>query len=145
MTESNDLCDPWEHTIVKVFKHDSKSKLGLMFKQWINFNKLGIELPHWWFYTIWKFVLHEWTWWYFALYTNEKIFNLRWYIQHLMDESEDEAQNPLSGENWMKQNNGKFIKFVIHHRHPMTPEQLKQKPFEEKRNPLYSFIIYNFL
>ena len=60
-----------------------------------------------------------------------KIFNLRWYIQHLMDESEDEAKNPLSQEHWMKQNNCKFIKYVIHHRHPMTPEQLKQKPFEE--------------
>ena len=48
-----------------------------------------------------------------------------------MDESEDDAQNPLSEENWMKQNNCKFIKYVIHHRHPMTPEQLKQKPFEE--------------
>ena len=48
-----------------------------------------------------------------------------------MDESEDEAQNPLSEENWIKQNNCKFIKYVIHNRHPMTPEQLKQKPFEE--------------
>ena len=48
-----------------------------------------------------------------------------------MDENEDEAQNPLSEENWMKQNNCKFIKYVIHNRHPMTPEQLKQKPFEE--------------
>ena len=37
----------------------------------------------------------------------------------------------LSEENWMKQNNCKFIKYIIHHRHPMTPEQLKQKPFEE--------------
>ena len=43
-----------------------------------------------------------------------------------MEESEDEAQNPLSDKNWMKQNNCKFIKYVIHHRHPMTPEQLKQ-------------------
>ena len=51
--------------------------------------------------------------------------------QHLIDESEDEDQNPLSEENWMKQNNCKFMKHVIHHRHPMTPEQLKQKPFEE--------------
>ena len=51
-----------------------------------------------------------------------KIFNLRWYIQHLMDESEDEAKNPFSEENWMKQNNCKFIKYFIHHRHPMTPE-----------------------
>ena len=48
-----------------------------------------------------------------------------------MDESEDQPQNPLSEENWMKQNNSKFIKYVIHHRHPITPEQLKQKPFEE--------------
>ena len=60
-----------------------------------------------------------------------EVFNLRCYIQHLMDESEDETQNPLSEENWMKQNNWKFIKYAIHHRHPMTPEQLKQKPFEE--------------
>ena len=40
MTESHYLCDLWEHTIVKVVKHDSKSKLGIMFKQWIIFNKL---------------------------------------------------------------------------------------------------------
>ena len=33
MTDTN-------HTIVKVFKHDSKSQLGLMLKQWIIFNKL---------------------------------------------------------------------------------------------------------
>ena len=31
----------------------------------------------------------------------------------------------------MKQPNWKFIKYVIHHKHSMTPEQLKQKPFEE--------------
>ena len=48
-----------------------------------------------------------------------------------MDESEGETKNPLSEENWMKQNNCKFMKYVIHNRHPMTPEQLKQKPFEE--------------
>ena len=31
----------------------------------------------------------------------------------------------------MKQTDWKFIKYVIHHKHSMTPEQLKQKPFEE--------------
>ena len=60
-----------------------------------------------------------------------EVFNLRCYIQHLMDQSEDETQNHLSEENRMKQNNWKFIKYLIHHRHPMTPEQHKQKPFEE--------------
>ena len=48
-----------------------------------------------------------------------------------MDENQDEAQNPLNHQNWMKQTNWKFIKYVIHNRHSMTPEQLKQKPFEE--------------
>ena len=45
-------------------------------------------------------------------------------------ENEDEAENPLSEENWVKQTNRKFTKYVIHHRHFMTPEQLKQKPIE---------------
>ena len=40
MTDTNHLCDLWEHTIAKVFKHDSKSQIGLMLKQWIKFNKL---------------------------------------------------------------------------------------------------------
>ena len=42
MTDTDHLCDLWEHTIAKGFKHDSKSKLGLMFKQWIIFSKLEI-------------------------------------------------------------------------------------------------------
>ena len=136
MTESNHLCDLWEHTIVKIFKHDSKSELGLMFKQWIIFNKLE-NLN-----SILNYPIDDFTPSGNSCYMNEhgdilpytpmkKIFNLRWYIQYLMDENEDEAQSPLSEENWMKQNNCKFMKYVIHHRHPMTPEQLKQKPFEE--------------
>ena len=48
-----------------------------------------------------------------------------------MDENKDEAENSLSEENWMKQSYWKFIKYVIHHRHSMTPEQFKQKPFKE--------------
>ena len=48
-----------------------------------------------------------------------------------MDQTEDEDENRLSYENWMKQNNWKFIKYLIHHTHSMTPAQLKQKPFEE--------------
>ena len=55
-----------------------------------------------------------------------EVFNLRYYIQHLMDETEDQHENPLSEENWMKQNNWKFINYVIHHRHPIMPEQLNR-------------------
>ena len=35
----------------------------------------------------------------------QKLFNLRWYVQHLMDQTEDEDENPLSYEDWMNQNN----------------------------------------
>ena len=136
MTDTNHLCHLWEHTIVKIFKHDPESELGIMFKQWIIFNKLQN------FNSILNYPIDDFTPSGNLCYMNEhgdilpytpmkKIFNLRWYIQHLMDENEDEAQNPLSEENWMKQNNCTFMKYVIHHRHPMTPEQLKQKPFEE--------------
>ena len=107
-----------------------------MFKQWITFNKLEN------FNSILNYTIDDFTPSGNLCYMNEhgdilshtpmkKIFNLKWYIQYHIDESEDEAQNPLSEENWMKQNNCKFMKYVIHHRHPMTPEQLKQKPFKE--------------
>ena len=136
MTESNHLCDLWEHTIVKVFKHDSKSQLGLMLKQWIIFNKLEN------FNSILNYTIDDFTPSGNLSYMNQHgeilhhtplrdVFNLRCNIQHLMDETGDETQNPLSEENWMKQNNWKFIKFLIHHKHSMTREQLKQKPFEE--------------
>ena len=101
-----------------------------MFKQWIILNKLEN------FNSILNYTIDDFTPSGNLSFMNQhgdilhdtpmkKIFNLRWYIQYLMDENEDEAQNPLSEENWMKQNNCKFIKYVIHNRHPMTPEQLK--------------------
>ena len=120
----------------KILLHDSKSQLGLMLKQWIIFNKLEN------FNSILNYTIDDFTPSGNLSYMNQhgeilhhtplrEVFNLRCYIQHLMDETEDEDENPLNYENWMKQNNWKFIKYLIHHRHPMTPEQLKQKPIEE--------------
>ena len=37
LTETNHLCDLWEHTIFEVFKHDPNSELGLMLE---NFNSM---------------------------------------------------------------------------------------------------------
>ena len=107
-----------------------------MFKQWIIFNKLEN------FNSILNYTIDDFTPSGNLSFMNQhgeilhptplrEVFNLRCYIQHLLDESEVETQNPLSDENWMKQNNWKYIKYVIHHRHPMTPQQLKQKPVEE--------------
>ena len=104
MTDTNHLSDLWKHTIVKVSKHDSKSQLGLMLKQWIIFNKLEN------FNSILNYTIDDFTPSGNLCYMNEhgdilpytpmkKIFNLKWYIQYLIDESEDEYQNPLSEEN----------------------------------------------
>ena len=110
MIENNHLCDLWEHTIVKVFKHDSKSELGLMLKQWIIFNKSEN------FNSILTYTIDDFTPSGNLCYMNQhgdilhqtplkELFKLRWYIQHLMDENEDEDENPLNHENWMKQTN----------------------------------------
>ena len=111
MSETNHLCDLWEHTIAKVLKHDPKSELGLMLKQWIIFNMLEN------FSSILNFTIDDFTPSGNLSYINEhgdilhqtpmhEVFNLRCYIQHLMDKIESEAENPLSEENWMKQTDG---------------------------------------
>ena len=40
MQETIHLSDLWEHTITKIFKHDPKSELGIMIRQWVIYNKL---------------------------------------------------------------------------------------------------------
>ena len=122
--------------MAKVFKHDPISELGVMLKHWVIFNKLEN------FSSVLNYTIDDFTPSGNLSYINEhgdilhqtpmhEVFNLRWYIQHLIDQNENEAENPLSEQNWMKQTHWKFIKHVVHHRHSMTPEQLKQKPFEE--------------
>ena len=46
MTETNHLCDLWEHTIAKILKHDLKSELGLMIREWVKFNKWRISTQY---------------------------------------------------------------------------------------------------
>ena len=75
-----------------------------MFKQWIISNKLEN------FNSILNYPIDDFTPSGNLCYMNEhgdilpytpmkKIFNLRWYIQHLMDQCKDEAQNPVREEN----------------------------------------------
>ena len=65
--------------------------------------------------------------------TLQEFYNLRWYIQHLVDETEyqygdDEWTNPLSESNWTYRTNKHFMKYVKFTLQEMTPEQLKQNP-----------------
>ena len=61
--------------------------------------------------------------------------NLRWYIQHLINESgylydDDESNYPLSEDKWMLHTNGKFLKYVLFTLHKMTSEQTKMNPIK---------------
>ena len=132
MSETIHLCDVWQHTIVKSFKHDPKSELGLMMKELVIFNTLEN------FNSLLNYTFDDFTPSGNLCYIDENVnilhqtpfhelFNQRWYIQHLIGESGDEFENPMSEEYWMKQTKRKLIKSVIHHNHSMTPEQLRKK------------------
>ena len=61
--------------------------------------------------------------------------NLRWYIQHLINESgylydDDDSNYPLSEDKSMLQTHGKFMKYVLFTLHRMTPEQMKMNPIK---------------
>ena len=75
-----------------------------MLKQWIEFNKLEN------FNSIMNYTIDDFTPSGNLSYMNhhgeilhfttlKEVFNLRCYIQHLMDETEDEDENPLNYEN----------------------------------------------
>ena len=104
MTESNHLCDLWEHTIAKVVKHDPKSELEFKLKEWTIFNTLVN------FNSILNYTNDDFTpsgnWCYMNKHGEilhqtpmKEILNLRWYIQHLMDETENKDENPFSKHN----------------------------------------------
>ena len=65
--------------------------------------------------------------------TLQEFYNLRWYIQHLIDENEyqydgDEWTNPLSESNWIYRTSKHFMKYVHFTLQEMTPEQIQQNP-----------------
>ena len=72
----------------------------------------------------------------------QEFYNLRWFIQHLIDKNgyeygDHDWFNPLSESNWICQTNKHFMKYVIFTLQKMTPEQLKMNPFKPiiKVNP----------
>ena len=122
MSENIEFCYIWDHTISKIVLHDLNSKMGYMIKDWVVFNKLEdcnllLEYSHDDFTATGQFC-----------YINEngeklyrklmkEIFNLRWYIQHLVDLHEyqygdNEWTNPLHESNWTYRTNKQFIKYM---------------------------------
>ena len=140
MAENIELSCVWDHTIIKILNHDIQSKIGSMIKEWVVFNKLED------FNSLLEYTDDDFTTTGKLCYMNEngeklyrklmkQFFNLRWYIQHLVDEYEyqygdNEWTNPLHESNWTYRTNKQFMKYVNFTLKEMTPEQMKIKPIK---------------
>ena len=65
----------------------------------------------------------------------KEFYNLRWYIQHLVDLHEYqygdiEWTNPLHESNWTYRTNTQFMKYVNFTLKEMTPKQMKKNPIK---------------
>ena len=137
------LSDLWEHTITIIFKHDPKYKVDIMTGEWDIYNKME-DFDSLLYYTDEDFTPSGNLCCY-KDYGNsvvkmlpttplQKLENLRWYAQHLIDESgyeyDDEFNNLLGEDKWILPIYGKFMKYVLFTLHKMIPEQLKMNPIK---------------
>ena len=138
MSETIELSYVCDHTITKILNYELKSEMGIKIREWVVFNKFEE------FNSLLKYTDDDFKPTGNLCFTNEnseklyqttmqELYNLRWYIQHLIDENEyqyddDEWTNPLSESNWIFQTKKKFMKYVIFTLQEMSPEQLKQNP-----------------
>ena len=140
MSENIELSYVWDHPIIKILNHDIQSKMGNMIKEWVVFNKLE-DIN-----SLLKYTDEDFTPIGKLCYINQngeklyrklmkEFYNLRWYIQHLVDEYEyqygdNEWTNPLHGSNWTYRTNKQFMKYVKFTLQEMTPEQMKMNPIK---------------
>ena len=140
MSENIELSYVWDHTIIKILNHDIHSKMGSMIKEWVVFNKLED------FNSLLEYTDDDFTSTGKLCYINEngeklyrklmkEFYNLRWYIQHLVDLHEyqygdNEWTNPLHESNWTYRTNKQFMKYVNFTLKEMTPEQMKMNPIK---------------
>ena len=140
MAEIIELSCVWDHTIIKILNHDIQSKIGNMIKEWVVFNKLED------FNSLLKYTDDDFTPTGKLCYINEngeklnrklmkEFYNLRWYIQHLVDLHEyqygdNQWTNPLHESSWTYITNKQFMKYVNFTLKEMTPEQMKMNPIK---------------
>ena len=140
MSENIELSYVWDHTIIKILNHDIQSKIENMIKEWVVFNELED------FNSLLEYTDDDFTPTGKFCYNNEngeklyrklmkEFYNLRWYIQHLVDLHEyqygdNEWTNPLHESNWTYRTNKQFMKYVNFTLKEMTPEQMKMNPIK---------------
>ena len=124
----------------QILNHYIHSKIGNMIKEWVVFNKLED------FNSLLEYTDDDFTPTGKFCYINEngeklyrklmkEFYNLRWYIQHLVDQHEyqygdNEWTNPLHESNWTYRTNKQFMKYVNFTLKEMTPEQMKINPIK---------------
>ena len=140
MAENIELSCVWDHTIIKILNHDIQSKIGNMIKEWVLFNKLED------FNSLLEYTDDDFTPTGKLCYINEngeklyrklmkEFYNLRWYIQHLVDLHEyqygdNQWTNPLHESSWTYITNKQFMKYVNFTLKKMIPEQMKMNPIK---------------
>ena len=124
--------------------YNLKYEVGIKIKEWIVFNKLED------FNSLLKYTYDDFTPSGNLCSMNDngetlstihlqEFYNLRWHIQHLIDQNEyqyddDEWTNPLGESNWIFQTNKKFMKYATFTLQEMNPEQLKHNPITVHHN-----------
>ena len=124
----------------KSFFMISTLKWETLIKEWVIFNKLED------FNSLLKYTDDGFTPTGKLCYINEngeklykklmkQFYNLRWYIQHHVDENEyqygdNEWTNPVHESNWTYRTNKQFMKYVNSTLNEMTPEQMKMNPIK---------------
>ena len=140
MSQNIELSYVWDHTIIKILNHDIHSRIGNMIKEWVVFNKLED------FNSMLEYTDDDFTPTGKLCYINEngeklyrklmkEFYNLRWYIQHLVDLHEyqygdNQWTNPLHESSWTYITNKHFMKYVNFTLKEMTPEQMKMNPIK---------------
>ena len=140
MSENIELSYVWDHTFIKILYHDIQPKIGNMIKEWVVFNELED------FNSLLEYTDDNFTPTGNLCYISQngeklyrklmkEVFNLRWYIQHLVDLHEyqygdNEWTNPLHESNWTYRTNKTFMKYVNFTLKEMTPEQMKMNPIK---------------
>ena len=140
MSENIELSYVWDHTTIRILNHNIQSKIGNMIKELVVFNKLED------FNSLLEYTDDDFTPTGKFCYINEngeklyrklmkQFYNLRWYIQHLVDLHEyqygdNEWTNPLHESNWTYRTNKHFMKYVNFMLKEKTPEQMKMNPIK---------------
>ena len=112
------LSTVWEHTLFEIHNHDNKTEVEIIMRAWVKHNKLE-DMSDLLIYDLNDFTPTGT----FCHYKEtaeaeetkimpntplKKLYNLYWYIQHLILKSEfdyddEEFDNPLDEDNWLLQ------------------------------------------